>query len=62
VLTDATTELRFRPSEVMSRRRSRLSMMAEDLAGTMTEQQLVDLVSFLITLKKGKSVSALQSN
>jgi hypothetical protein len=37
-------------------------MMAEDLAGTMTEQQLVDLLSFLTTLKKGKTVSVLQSN
>jgi putative membrane-bound dehydrogenase-like protein len=65
VLTDATTELRFRPSDVISRQRSRLSMMAEDLAGTMTEQQLVDLLSFLTTLKKGKTVdgvSALHSN
>jgi hypothetical protein len=37
-------------------------MMPEDLATTMTEQQLVDLISFLVTLKKekpGEAVSAL---
>jgi putative membrane-bound dehydrogenase-like protein len=65
VLTDATTELRFKPSEVMARRRSRLSMMPEDLAGTMTEQQLVDLLSFLTTLKKERrdnAVSVLKGN
>jgi putative heme-binding domain-containing protein len=62
VLTDATTVMRFKPSEVTTRRRSRLSMMPEDLATTMTEQQLVDLISFLVTLKKekpGEAVSAL---
>lgn len=65
VLTDATTELRFKPSDVISRRRSRLSIMPEDLAGTMTEQQLVDLLSFLATLKKekrGDAISALKAN
>jgi len=33
------------------RRRSRLSMMPEDLMNSMTEQQLVDVVEFLTTLK-----------
>jgi putative membrane-bound dehydrogenase-like protein len=65
VLTDATTELRLKPSDVISRRRSRLSIMPEDLAGTMTEQQLVDLLSFLTTLRKekgGDAVSASKTN
>ena len=52
VLTDATTDLRFKPSEVVSRQRSRLSLMPEDLVNTMTEQQMVDLLAFLGTLKK----------
>lgn len=43
-------ELRFKPSEIKSRRRSRLSLMPEDLAATMTEAELVDLVEFLTTL------------
>jgi len=52
VLTDATTDLRFKPSDIVSRKRSRLSLMPEDLLNTMTEQQMVDLVEFLGTLKK----------
>jgi putative heme-binding domain-containing protein len=58
VLTDATTDLRFKPSEILSRQRSRLSLMPEDLANTMTEQQMVDVLAFLTTLKKeAKSAS-----
>jgi putative membrane-bound dehydrogenase-like protein len=52
VLTDATTDLRFKPSDIVSRQRSRLSLMPEDLANTMTEQQMVDVLAFLGTLKK----------
>jgi len=52
VLTDATTDLRFKPAEILSRHRSRLSLMPEDLANTMTEQQMVDVLTFLATLKK----------
>ena len=58
VLTDATTDLRFKPSDIVSRQRSRLSLMPEDLANTMTEQQMVDVLAFLATLKKeAKSAS-----
>jgi hypothetical protein len=58
VLTDATTDLRFKPSDITSRQRSRLSLMPEDLANTMTEQQMVDVLAFLGTLKKeAKSAS-----
>lgn len=52
VLADATTELRFKPSEIVSRQRSRLSLMPEDLTNTMTEQQIVDVLAYLSTLKK----------
>jgi len=52
VLTDATTDLRFKPSDILSRQRSRLSLMPEDLANSMTEQQMVDILAFLGTLKK----------
>lgn len=52
VLTDATTDLRFKPSDIVSRKRSHLSLMPEDLANTMTEQQMVDVLAFLTTLKK----------
>ncbi len=52
LLTDANDEVRLKPSEITSRRRSRLSMMPDDLASTMTEQQLVDLLTFLGALKE----------
>lgn len=52
VLTDATTDLRFKPSDIVSRKRSHLSLMPEDLANTMTEQQMVDVLAFLTTLRK----------
>jgi putative membrane-bound dehydrogenase-like protein len=52
VLTDANEEVRLKPSEITSRRRSRFSLMPDDLASTMTEQQLVDLLTFLGTLKE----------
>ena len=52
VLTDATTDLRFKPSDVVSRQRSHLSLMPEDLVNSMTEQQMVDLLAFLGTLRK----------
>jgi hypothetical protein len=52
VRTDTGDEFRFKPAEIISRRRSRLSLMPEDLAKTMTKQQLVDVVTFLTTLKE----------
>jgi len=54
VQTDATTDVRLKPSEIKSRRRSRLSLMPEDLMNYMTEQQLVDVVEYLTTLKEDK--------
>jgi putative membrane-bound dehydrogenase-like protein len=53
IKTETAEELRFRPSEITSRRRSYLSLMPEDLVNTMTKQQLVDLLEFLTTLKEG---------
>jgi putative heme-binding domain-containing protein len=50
VKTDATAEVRLKPTEIKSRRRSHLSLMPEDLMNYMTEQQLVDVVEYLTTL------------
>ena len=44
-------EIRLKPADIKSRRRSQLSMMPEDLVNHMTEQQLVDLLEYLSTLK-----------
>jgi putative heme-binding domain-containing protein len=54
VKTDATTEVRLKPAEIKSRRRSHLSLMPEDLMNYMTEQQLVDVVAYLTTLKEDR--------
>ena len=54
VKTDATTEVRLKPSDIKSRRRSHLSLMPEDLMNYMTEQQLVDVVKYLSTLKEDR--------
>jgi len=51
VQTDATAEVRLKPSDIKSRRRSHLSLMPEDLMNYMTEQQLVDVVKYPSTLK-----------
>jgi putative heme-binding domain-containing protein len=52
IKTETADELRFKPAEITSRRRSYLSLMPEDLVNTMTKQQLVDLLEFLTTLKE----------
>jgi len=52
VKTDATTDVRLKPEEIKARRRSHLSLMPEDLMNYMTEQQLIDVVEYLTTLKK----------
>lgn len=49
--TDTGEELRLKPSEITSRRQSRLSMMPEDLPSRVTEQQLADLLEYLVSLK-----------
>jgi putative heme-binding domain-containing protein len=54
VKTDATTEVRLKPTEIRSRRRSHLSLMPEDLMNYMSEQQLVDVVAYLTTLKEDR--------
>jgi putative heme-binding domain-containing protein len=44
--------VRLKPAEVTSRRQSNLSMMPEDLVTKMSEDDLVDLLEFLVTLKE----------
>lgn len=51
VKTETGDEIRLRPSEVTSRRQSKLSLMPEDLVTRMTEQQLIDLIQYLTTLQ-----------
>jgi len=53
VKTDATEQVRLKPSDIVSRRQSRFSMMPEGLINTLTQQQIVDLLEFLTTLKMG---------
>ncbi|HTM52107.1 MAG TPA: PVC-type heme-binding CxxCH protein [Bryobacteraceae bacterium] len=54
VRNETGDEIRLKPSEIKSRRRSQLSMMPEDLVNHMTERQLVDLLEYLTTLKDTK--------
>ncbi len=51
VKTETGESIRLRPAEITGRRKSNLSMMPEDLVTKMTEQQLVDLLEYLATLK-----------
>ncbi len=44
-------EIRLQPDDIVSRRKSNLSMMPEDLVNTMSEQELIDLLEFLTTLE-----------
>ena len=44
-------EIRLKPSDITSRRKSQLSMMPEDLVNHMTAAQLVDLLEYLTTLR-----------
>lgn len=52
VQTETGDEIRLKPFEIKSRRRSNLSLMSENLVSTITEQELVDLMEFLTTLKQ----------
>ena len=52
VRTETGEQIRLRPSDITSRRQSKLSMMPEDLINRLTEPQLVDLLEYLLTLKK----------
>ena len=44
-------EIRLNPDEIVSRRKSDLSMMPDDLVNSMTEQDLVNLLEYLATLQ-----------
>ena len=52
VRTETGDEIRLEPSEILERRQSRLSIMPEDLINAMTEQELIDLLEFLTTLRE----------
>ncbi len=52
VRTETGDEIRLEPSEILERRQSRLSIMPEDLVNAMTEQELIDLLEFLATLRE----------
>ena len=52
VRTETGDEIRLEPAEVLERRRSRLSIMPEDLVNAMTEQELIDLLEFLASLRE----------
>jgi len=45
-------QVRLKPSDVISRRQNRVSLMPEGLAANLTPQQLADLLEFLTTLKR----------
>lgn len=51
VKTDTGETLRLKPGDITARRKSNLSMMPEDLVTKMTEQEIVDLLEYLTTLK-----------
>ena len=53
-------EVRLRPADIVERRKSNLSMMPEDLVTKMTEQELVNLLEFLTTLKEKKRAAAVR--
>jgi putative heme-binding domain-containing protein len=55
---DASQEVRLRPSEITSRRPVPISIMPEGLVNAMTPQQIVDLVSFLTTLRGAAAPAA----
>ena len=50
LVTGDGERFRFQNSDILSRRRSHLSLMPEDLANAMTEEELVDLLAFLADL------------
>ena len=52
VYTETGDAIRLEPSEILERRRSRLSIMPEDLVNAMTEQELIDLLEFLAALRE----------
>ncbi len=54
LVTGEGERFRFQSSDILSRRRSYLSLMPEDLVNAMTEQELVDLLAFLAGLSSGR--------
>lgn len=57
VKTDTGETIRLKPADITGRRKSSLSMMPEDLVSKMTEQQFVDLLEYLSTLREEKRAS-----
>ena len=58
VVRDETgDEIRLKSSEVLDRRKSELSMMPGDIADTISERELADLLEFLSTLRPDSSVA-----
>ncbi len=52
VRTETGDEIRLEPGDITERRQSKLSIMPEDLVNAMTEQELIDLLEFLATLRE----------
>lgn len=50
-------EIRLKPEDIVERRKSDLSMMPEDIVNTMTEEELINLLEFLTTLKADGDVT-----
>jgi putative heme-binding domain-containing protein len=55
--TDTGETIRLRPGDITGRRKSNLSMMPEDLVSKMTEEQIVDLLEYLTTLREEPAYS-----
>jgi putative heme-binding domain-containing protein len=60
VRTETGEDVRLRPSDITERRQSKLSMMPEDLVNRMTEEEFVDLLEFLSTLKEDGRVQSIR--
>ncbi|MBM3784231.1 MAG: c-type cytochrome [Acidobacteria bacterium] len=58
VYSDTGEPLRLRPADVKERRSTKLSMMPEDLVNKMSEQQIIDLLEYLATLKEDSAHSS----
>lgn len=51
IRTEAADEIQLAPSDILERRKGKLSIMPEDLVSAMTKQELIDLLEFLATLE-----------
>lgn len=54
IRTESADEIQLAPTEILERRKGKLSIMPEDLASAMTEQELIDLLEFLATLREAR--------